>query len=249
MISLKTPRETDIMRSAGIIAANALRLAGEAVAAKVTTKELEKIIQNHITAQGAKPSFLGYHGFPASACISINSEVIHGIPSDRKIKTGDIVSVDIGVFKDGYHADTAATFAAGQIAQRARLLLDTTEKALSAAIKAATAGNRIGDISAAIQAVARRAGFSAVEAYVGHGVGGSLHEEPSVPNVGRAGRGERLRPGMTLAIEPMINEGVCDVRLKSDNWTVITADGKLSAHFEHTVLITKEGPVVLTALE
>ncbi len=246
MIVLKNNTELEAMSIACRISAGALKAGGEAVQPGVTTKEIDRIIHRFITAAGAKPSFLGYGGFPASACISINGEVIHGIPSDRAIREGDIVSIDVGAFIGGFHGDNAATFAAGAISDTAQRLLDTTRESLHMGINAACAGARVGDIGYAVQRYCEQRGFSVVRKYVGHGVGRDLHEAPDVPNYGLAGRGVRLVPGMTLAIEPMINEKGADVRVLSDRWTVVTADGGLSAHFEHTVAVTSEGPVILT---
>ena len=246
MIAIKNSRELAAMKEACIISARALKLAGEAVEPGITTLELDTLIRKYIESQGAKPSFLGYGGFPASACISINETVIHGIPDKRKIQAGDIVSVDVGAFLNGFHGDNAATFAAGDVSKEAQALMTATKESLYEGIKAAVAGNRIGDISAAVQRYVEVRGYSVVRQFVGHGVGTNLHEDPSVPNFGTPGRGPRLLPGMTLAIEPMINEGTEDVRILKDGWTTVTTDGKLSAHFEHTVAITSDGPVIMT---
>ena len=246
MIAIKNSRELSMMREACIISARALKLAGEAVEPGVTTAELDTIIRRYIESQGAKPSFLGYGGFPASACISVNETVIHGIPDKRKISAGDIVSIDVGAYFNGYHGDNAATFAVGEITPEAQRLLDATRESLYEGIAAATAGNRIGDIGSAVQRYVEMRGYSVVRQFVGHGVGTNLHEDPSVPNFGTPGRGQRLLPGMTLAIEPMINMGGPEVRILKDGWTTVTQDGKLSAHFEHTVAITQDGPVILT---
>ena len=234
------------MREACIISARALKLAGEAVEPGVTTAEIDRRIRTYIESQGAVPSFLGYGGFPASACISINNEVIHGIPGKRTVKAGDIVSVDVGAYFNGYHGDNAATFAAGDITPEAKALLDTTQASLYEGIRAAKAGNRIGDIGAAVQRYVEVRGYSVVRQFVGHGVGTNLHEDPSVPNFGTPGRGPRLLPGMTLAIEPMVNAGAFEVQILKDGWTTVTKDGSLSAHFEHTIAITTDGPVILT---
>ena len=235
-----------MMREACIISARALKLAGEAVEPGVTTGELDRIIRRYIESQGASPSFLGYGGYPASACISVNETVIHGIPDKRVIKAGDIVSIDVGAFFNGYHGDNAATFPAGDISPEAERLLAATQESLYEGIAQAVAGNRIGDIGSAVQRYVEMRGYSVVRQFVGHGVGTNLHEDPSVPNFGTPGRGPRLLPGMTLAIEPMINMGGPEVRILKDGWTTVTQDGKLSAHFEHTVAITKDGPVILT---
>lgn len=246
MVSIKNSRELSSMREACRISARALQLAGEAVQPGVTTGEIDRLVRKYIESEGATPSFLGYGGFPGSACISVNDEVIHGIPGKRVIHTGDIVSVDVGAHFNGYHGDNAATFAAGEVSPEAQALMDATRESLMEGIRAATAGNRIGDIGAAVQRYVEVRGYSVVRQFVGHGVGTNLHEDPSVPNFGTPGRGPRLLPGMTIAIEPMINQGTCDVKTLSDGWTVLTKDGKLSAHFEHTVAITADGPVILT---
>ena len=222
-------------------------MAGEAVQPGVTTEEIDRIAYEYIIKQGAKPNFLNYNGFPATACISINDEVIHGIPSKKRvIKEGDIVSIDLGAVLDGYNGDNAATFAAGKISPEAERLINTTRESLYKGIEAAVAGGRIGDISSAVQTYCEERGFSVVRDFVGHGIGAKLHEDPSVPNYGTPGRGVRLLPGMTLAIEPMINMGGYEVRQLSDGWTIKTKDGGLSAHFEHTVAITADGPKILT---
>ena len=247
MIVLKTKRELDLMREACRISANALKEAGRAVEPGVSTKEIDDIVRKYIQKQGATPSFLGYGGFPASACISVNDVVIHGIPSKKQIlKKGDIVSIDIGAFIGGYHGDNAYTFACGDISKEAQALLDATKESLYEGIKAAIAGNRIGDIGNAVQTYAEARNYSVVRDFVGHGVGAKLHEDPSVPNFGTPGRGVRLLPGMTIAIEPMVNAGTYEVEILSDEWTTVTADGKLSAHFEHSVAITPDGPQILT---
>lgn len=247
MVVLKTTREISAMRDAGRISQRALRLAGEAVEPGVSTLEIDRIVRKYIEEQGATPSFLGYGGFPASACISVNNVVIHGIPSKSKIlKQGDIVSIDVGACFQGYHGDNAWTFACGDISKEAQALLDTTREALFEGIKNALAGNRIGDIGSAVQRYVEPRNYSVVRDFVGHGVGAKLHEDPSVPNYGTPGRGVRLLPGMTIAIEPMINAGSHEVKVLSDKWTTVTADGSLSAHFEHTIAITSEGPVILT---
>ena len=246
MIVLKNKTELAAMRVACKISAQALKLGGESIKPGMTTKELDKIIHNFIVSQGAVPNFLGYGGFPASACISINDEVIHGIPSDRVIKEGDIVSIDVGASKGGFNGDNAATFPAGRISESARKLLDATEQSLYEAIKAAKPGARLGDIGSTVQQYCESRGYGVVRKYVGHGIGAHLHESPDVPNFGTAGRGIRLLPGMTIAIEPMINEKGADVKVLSNGWTVVTVSGALSAHFEHTIAITSDGPVILT---
>ena len=247
MIVLKTKRELDLMREACRISANALKVAGEAVEPGVSTWEIDNIVRKYIQEQGATPSFLGYGGFPASACISVNNVVIHGIPSKKQIlKSGDIVSIDVGAFIDGFHGDNAYTFACGDISAEARALLDATEECLYLGIKQAVAGNRIGDIGNAVQSYAEERSYSVVRDFVGHGVGAKLHEDPSVPNYGTAGRGVRLLPGMTIAIEPMITAGNYAVKVLDDDWTTVTVDGSLAAHFEHTIAITPNGPVIMT---
>ena len=249
MIVLKTNRELALMREACVISAGALKLAGEAVEPGVTTAEIDRIAYDYIKKCGAEPNFLNYGGFPATACISINDEVIHGIPSkDRVIKSGDIVSIDLGARINGFNGDNAATFAAGDISPEAKRLCDTTRESLYVGIEKAVAGGRIGDIGSAISDYCEKRGYSVVREYVGHGVGKDLHEDPSVPNFGTPGRGVRLIPGMTIAIEPMINMGKAGVKRLSDGWTVKTKDGSLSAHFEHTVAITPDGPKIMTRI-
>ena len=249
MIVLKTNRELALMREACVISAGALKLAGEAVEPGVTTAEIDRIAYNYIKKCGAEPNFLNYGGFPATACISINDEVIHGIPSkNRIIKAGDIVSIDVGATLNGYVGDNAATFAAGDISPEAQRLCDVTRESLYEGIKAAVAGGRIGDIGSTIQRYCEERGFSVVREFTGHGVGKQMHEDPSVPNFGTPGRGVRLLPGMTIAIEPMINQGGAGIRQLPDGWTIKTRDGSLAAHFEHTVAITSNGPVILTQI-
>ena len=247
MIVLKTSRELGVMKEACSIAAGALQTVGNAVEEGITTAELDALAEKYIRSRGGEPNFKNYNGFPATACISINNEVIHGIPSKtRKICAGDIVSVDLGAKFQGYHGDNAATFACGEISAEAKRLISVTKDALYEGIKAARAGSRIGDISNAVQRTVEAAGFSVVRQYVGHGIGTQLHEAPEVPNFGTAGRGIRLLPGMTLAIEPMVNIGSSEVKVLPDGWTVKTKDGSLSAHFEHTVVITSDGPKIMT---
>lgn len=247
MVVLKTGRELKVMREACRISAEALKLVGRAVEPGVTTAELDRIAENYIRSQGATPNFKGYHGYPATACISINNEVIHGIPSaKRKIAEGDIVSVDLGAMFEGYNGDNAATFACGDISDEAKRLMDATRESLYEGIKAACVGGRIGDIGSAVQRYVEERGFSVVRQFVGHGIGAKLHEAPEVPNFGTPGRGIRLLPGMTLAIEPMVNVGGSEVKTLPDGWTVLTKDGSLSAHFEHTIVITPDGPQILT---
>ena len=247
MIVLKPGRGLKVMREACRISAEALRLAGNAVEPGVTTAEIDRIAEKYILSQGAVPNFKNYQGYPATACISINNEVIHGIPSKKRvIKSGDIVSIDLGAKFDGYHGDNAATFACGDITDEAKRLIDTTRESLYEGIAAAVSGGRLGDFGHAIQQYVEQRGYSVVRKFVGHGVGTQLHEAPEVPNFGTPGRGIRLMPGMTLAIEPMINQGGYDVKVLPDGWTVLTKDGSLSAHFEHTVAITPDGPQILT---
>ena len=250
MIQLKNPEQIKLMREAGRITGEALLLAGEKLRVGMTTYELDKIIRTHIEKSGAKPSFLGYGGFPGSACISINEQVIHGIPSmEKRIEDGDIVKVDVGAYFKGFHGDSANTFAVGNVSEEAKKLIDVTKQSFYEGIRFAKPGMRIGDIGAAIQKFAEDNGYSVVRKYIGHGVGRELHESPDVPNFGTAGRGVRLYPGMVIAIEPMINQGTYEVRELSDKWTVVTADGKLSAHYEHTVAITDDGPLLLTKVD
>lgn len=249
MIVLKTTRELTLMKEAGAISAGALKVAGEAVQPGVSTWEIDRLAYEYIIKQGAIPAFLNYGGFPATACISVNDEVIHGIPSKNRIlKSGDIVSIDLGAKINGYVGDTAATFAVGDISPEAKRLIDTTRESLYEGIAKAVARGRLGDVGSAIQKYCEERGFSVVREYTGHGVGAELHEDPSVPNYGTPGRGVRLLPGMVIAIEPMINEGTAAIKNMSDGWTVKTRDGKLSAHFEHTVAITEDGPKILTKL-
>ncbi|MBO7318867.1 MAG: type I methionyl aminopeptidase, partial [Clostridia bacterium] len=211
--------------------------------------EIDKIAHDYIISQGAEPNFLNLYGFPATACISINDEVIHGIPSKKRIlKSGDIVSIDLGARINGYNGDNAATFACGDISDEAKRLMDTTRESLYEAIKYAVPGGRMGDIASAVQRYCENKGYGVVREFTGHGIGKEVHEDPSVPNYGTAGRGVRLLPGMTIAIEPMINQGTAKIKQLPDGWTIKTADGKLSAHFEHTVAITKDGPVILTKI-
>ncbi len=250
MISVKTAHELEQMRVACRISAMALKAAGDAIEAGITTADLDQIVYDTIVRQGAKPNFKGLYGFPASACISMNDQVIHGIPSKKVvIRPGDIVSIDTGAVIDGFNGDNAATFGCGKVDIEAQRLMDVTKESLHKGIAAAVVGSRVGDISAAVQAWVEKNGFSVVRQYVGHGVGKNLHEEPEVPNFGIAGRGPRLVGGMTIAIEPMVNQKSHGVKTLSDGWTVVTADGGLSAHFEHTIAITAKGPEILTVAE
>ena len=247
MITLKSAHEIDLMRRAGKITAAARALAGEMVRPGVTTQEIDHAVEHFIRKQGAVPSFLHYHGYPASACISVNDEVIHGIPGKRVLAEGDIVSVDVGAYIGGFHGDCAATFACGQISKEAQELIDVTRQSFFEGIKFAKEGHRLQDISAAIQSYVESHGCSIVREYVGHGVGAEMHESPEIPNYGHPGRGPRLLRGMTLAIEPMVNAGSAAIKLMPDGWTVRTMDGKWAAHYENTVLITDGEPEILTA--
>ena len=249
MISIKTERELEVMRRACKITAAARALAGEMVRPGITTGQIDKAVHDFIVSQGAKPSFLHYQGYPASACISVNEVVIHGIPGKRVLKEGDIVSVDVGAFYQGFHGDCAATFACGRISPEAQKLIDVTKQSFFEGIQFARQGNRVSDISHAVQAYVEANGFSVVRAFVGHGVGEHLHEEPSVPNYGSPGKGPRLVKNMTIAVEPMVNQGVYDVNVLKDGWTTVTADGKLAAHYENTILITDGEPEILTVTE
>ena len=249
MIAIKNERDLACMRQACKITAAARALAGEMVRPGVTTKQIDRAVRDYILAQGAKPSFLGYHGYPGSACISVNEEVIHGIPGGRVLKDGDIVSIDVGAYYKGFHGDCAATFACGTISADAQKLIDVTKQSFYEGIRFARRGHRVSDISHAIETYVESNGFSVVRSFVGHGVGAQLHEEPEVPNFGAPGRGPRMIPGMTLAIEPMVNAGSHEVRILKDGWTVLTSDGKLSAHYENTVLITDGEPEILTVTE
>lgn len=249
MIVLKTGRELKIMKEACSISAGALEVAGKAVEPGVTTAEIDRLAEEYIRRRGGEPNFKNYEGYPATACISINNEVIHGIPSEkRKLRAGDIVSIDLGAKFDGYHGDNAATFACGDVSPEAKQLMDTTRESLYEGIRAACAGGRIGDIGHAVQSYVEARGYSVVRQFVGHGVGTHLHEAPEVPNFGIPGRGIRLMPGMTIAIEPMVNAGGYDVKVQPDGWTVLTKDGSLSAHFEHTIVITADGPKIMTVV-
>ena len=249
MISLKSPREIECMRRAGRLTAQARALAGSLVRPGVTTHEIDTAVRKFIESHGAKPSFLGYGGFKGSACISINEEVIHGIPGPRKLKEGDIVSVDVGAYLDGFHGDCAATFPCGEVSPEALELIRVTEQSFWEGIKLARAGNRVFDISHAVQQYVESHGCSVVRDFVGHGVGAKLHEAPEVPNFGPAGHGPRLQPGMTIAVEPMVCAGDWHVKVLKDGWTTVSADGSLTAHYENTILITDSEPEVLTWAE
>ena len=249
MISLKSPREIECMRRAGRLTAQARALAGSLVRPGVTTHEIDTAVRKFIESHGAKPSFLGYGGFKGSACISINEEVIHGIPGPRKLKEGDIVSVDVGAYLDGFHGDCAATFPCGEVSPEAMELIRVTEQSFWEGIKLARAGNRVFDISHAVQQYVESHGCSVVRDFVGHGVGAKLHEAPEVPNFGPAGHGPRRQPGMTIAVEPMVCAGDWRVKVLKDGWTTVSADGSLTAHYENTILITDSEPEVLTWAE
>lgn len=246
MIVRKSSAEIEFMREAGRVTARALRIAGEEVRPGVTTGELDRIAAEAILAEHAIPAFRGYHGFPASICASVNGEVVHGIPGKRVLAEGDIVSIDIGAVVGGYYGDSAMTYPVGEVSEEARRLIEVTRRSLEAGIAACVDGMRLFDIGHAVQTVVERAGFSVVREYVGHGIGRAMHEEPNVPNFGQAGTGPALKPGMVFAIEPMVNAGDAAVTSLDDGWTVVTQDGSLSAHFEHTVAITEDGPRILT---
>ena len=249
MIVIKSPAEIESMRMACHAAAQILAAVAHEVQPGCTTAELDAVAAEMIAKTGGKSAFLGYKGYPGHICVSVNEEVVHGIPCQRRIRYGDIVSLDVGIVLDGFVGDNATTVAVGAIEPRTKQLLRVTEQALSAGIAAARAGNRVGDISHAVQTMVESQGFSVVREFVGHGVGRKMHEEPQIPNYGRAGDGPKLKPGMTLAIEPMINAGASDVVMLSDGWTVVSADSAPSAHFEHTVLVTEEDAEILTWLK
>ena len=245
-IIVKSPREIEYMRKAGKITAGARTIARQAIRDGVTTEQIDQEVYNYITKSGATPSFLHYGGFPASACISVNEELIHGIPGPRVIRTGDIVSVDVGAKIHGFHGDCAGTYPCGEVSEEAKELMRVTRESFFVGIKYAKAGNRLGDIGAAIQEYVERHGYSIVREYVGHGVGADLHEAPEVPNYGRAGHGPRLVKGMTIAVEPMVNAGGAAIRVLDNDWTVVTVDGRLCAHYENTICITDGEPEILT---
>ncbi len=246
MIKIKSLHEVEKMRAAGRIVAEVFEILKPIIVPGVTTRELDKVAAEHIKKSGAICSFYNYSGYPGHICVSVNDEVIHGIPGKRKLVDGDIVSIDVGACIDGYHGDAARTFAVGQISPEAKKLIEITEKSFWHGIEFAHPGNRIGDISANVQKVVEENGFSVVRDFVGHGIGNMLHEEPEVPNFGTIGRGPRIVPGMTIAVEPMVNIGTYQVNTLSDDWTVVTADGKISAHYENTILITNNGAEILT---
>jgi len=247
-VILKSPREIGQMREAGRIAAEVLEVVAGAVRPGITTWELDDIASKEVMQRGAEPSFKGYRGFPASICASVNEEVVHGIPGSRVLHEGEIVSLDFGALLNGFHGDAAITVGVGRIVNEAQKIIDAARGALQAGISAARIGARLGDVSAAIQSHAEAGGFSVVREYVGHGIGRELHQDPQVPNFGVPGEGISLQKGMTLALEPMLNAGVWRTRVADDKWTVVTADGKLSAHFEHTIAIDEAGPEILTQL-
>ena len=247
MVTIKRPEEIARMREAGRILATVLDAFGRELRPGVTTAELDRMAERMIVEAGAIPSFKGYRGYPASICASINDEVVHGIPADRKIRQGDVVSLDIGCIWQGWHADCARTFYVGEAPPKVQALIQDTERAMKAGIAAARPGNRVGDIGAAIEAIARERGYGVVRQFVGHGIGTAMHEEPQVPNYGEPGRGLRIEPGMCFAIEPMFNLGGDAVDVLDDGWTVVTRDGTLSAHFENTIAVTDAGPQLLTA--
>jgi methionyl aminopeptidase len=246
MILLKSASEVRDMRRPGEIVGGAHRKVREAVRPGITTREVDHLVEAYIRHQGGRPAFKGYKGFPASICISVNQEVVHGIPGDRVLQEGDIVGVDIGVQALGFYADAAQTLPVGEVSEEAERLLRVTREALYAGIAQAGPGRRVGDVSHAVQACVEGNGFSVVRSLVGHGIGRSMHEDPQVPNYGHPDEGPELKPGMVLAIEPMVNAGGSDVEVLADEWTVVTCDGSLSAHFEHSVAITDDGPVILT---
>jgi methionyl aminopeptidase len=249
MISLKSPRDIERMRRAGKITGAARALAGKMVAPGVSTLEIDTAVRKYIESQGAVPSFLNYNGYPASVCISVNDEVIHGIPGPKILQEGDIVSIDVGAYLDGFHGDCAATFPCGKVSEETRRLIDVTQQSFWEGMKYAQQGYRVSDMSCAIQNYVEKNGFSVVREYVGHGVGAKLHEAPEVPNFGKPGHGPRLMPGMTLAVEPMVNQGSWGIKVLEDGWTVKTQDGSLSAHYENSILITRGEPEILTFTE
>jgi methionyl aminopeptidase len=246
MIQLKSPREIEKMRDAGRVVAEALDLISENIRPGITTKALDKLAADHFRKNGARSAFLGYQGFPANICVSIDDEVVHGIPSNRKLAEGQVVSIDIGAVVDGYFGDSARTFVVGEPSEQDGRLLEVTREALQRGIEQCRVGNRLGDLSAAIQEYVESYGFSVVRDLVGHGIGRKMHEEPQVPNYGEPGTGIEFKEGLVLAIEPMINRGRYEIRILPDGWTIVTADGSNSAHFEHTVAITTDGPEILT---
>lgn len=248
MIILKLPEEIEKARASNRIVAEVLSRLREKIKPGVKTKELDKLAEEITAKRGAKPAFKGYRGYPFALCVSVNDVVIHGMPSDRVLEAGDIVGLDFGVFYDGFYGDAAITLPVDKVSEKAEKLMQVTEQSLYAGIEQAKSGNRLGDISAAVQDTVEKAGYSVVRDFVGHGIGKNLHEEPQIPNFGKKGRGIELKRGMILAIEPMVNEGKCHVKVLQDGWTVVTQDGSLSAHFEHSVAITDDGPEILSRL-
>ncbi|HON58731.1 MAG TPA: type I methionyl aminopeptidase [Smithella sp.] len=248
MIILKLPEEIEKARASNRIVAEVLSRLREKIKPGVKTKELDKLAEEITAKRGAKPAFKGYRGYPFALCVSVNDVVVHGMPSDRVLEAGDIVGLDFGVFYDGFYGDAAITLPVDKVSEKAEKLMQVTEQSLYAGIEQAKSGNRLGDISAAVQDTVEKAGYSVVRDFVGHGIGKNLHEEPQIPNFGKKGRGIELKRGMILAIEPMVNEGKCHVKVLQDGWTVVTQDGSLSAHFEHSVAITDDGPEILSRL-
>jgi len=248
MVILKQPDEIDKAKASSRIVAEVLSVLRERIKPGVTTRELDKIAESYTEKRGAKPAFKGYRGYPYSLCASVNEEVVHGMPSGRGLKEGDIVGLDFGVYYQGFYGDAAVTLPVGRVSEEAARLMRVTEQSLYAAIEQASSGNRLGDISAAVQETAESAGYSVVRDFVGHGIGRNMHEDPQIPNFGKKGRGIELQTGMILAIEPMVNAGRYRVKILPDGWTVITEDGSLSAHFEHSVAITDNGPEILSRL-
>ena len=248
MIVIKSKREIGLMKKVGQIVAETHALLAEKIKPGITTQEIDRIAEEYILKCGAKPAFKGYQGFPATVCIAINKQVVHGIPEDRKLEEGDIIGLDLGAYKHGYYGDAARTLPVGNVSSEAKKLMKVTQESLDKGIEKAILGNRLTDISHAIQSHVEDHHFSVVEQYVGHGIGRKMHEAPQVPNFGAPGRGPRLKEGMTLAIEPMVNVGGYEVKVLSDNWTVVTSDGSLSAHFEDTIAITDDEPLILTRL-
>ncbi|MEC9485224.1 MAG: type I methionyl aminopeptidase [Candidatus Izemoplasma sp.] len=249
MVTIKSPREIDIMREAGKIVALAHEAVSKMIQPGISTLEIDQVVEQVVRDHGATPSFKGYGGFPGSACTSVNEQVVHGIPNKQVIlQEGDIISVDIGAYYKGYHGDSAWTYAVGDISDEAKRLMDVTKASLFKGLEQAKAGNRLSDISHAIQTYAERHGYSVVREFVGHGLGKELHEDPQIPNFGLPGKGTLLKPGMTFAIEPMINMGRKEVKVLKDNWTAVTIDGSLSAHYEHSIVITEDKPILLTTV-
>ena len=246
MINIKSESEIIKMRNAGNLTAKCMEIVKTMIKSGITTSEIDKEIENFLKVNGATPSFKGYNGYPASICTSINEQVVHGIPSSRKLLSGDIIGVDLGAYLDGYHGDMARTFAVGEVSDKVQSLIDTAKDSFNAGLSKMIVGARIGDVSFAIDELIKSRGFTAVRSLCGHGIGSKLHEDPEVPNFGNKGRGVRLRSGMILAVEPMVNEGTWEVYSLQDGWTIATADSKLSAHYENTVLITENGPQILT---